>query len=99
MPSNALFRDFCASLEAKLPHRWLSGKATRVCKDSSSGDYRVHYTMADGRERKAVARANGRALRRYPPQQPADVPPEISELSRELSILPSRIPELFSNFF
>ena len=57
MPSNALFRDFCASLEAKLPHRWLSGKATSVCKDPSTGEFRVHCTTAGGRERKVVARA------------------------------------------
>jgi len=57
MPSSALFRDFCASLEAKLPHRWLSGKATSVCKDSSTGEFRLHYATADGRERKVVARA------------------------------------------
>ena len=57
LPSSALFRDFCASLEAKLPHRWLSGAATTVCKDAITGKYRVHYQMADGRERKVVARA------------------------------------------
>ena len=58
LPSSALFRDFCASLEQKLPHLWRSGKATRVCKDESTGKYRVHYTStADGRELKVVARA------------------------------------------
>jgi hypothetical protein len=58
LPSNALFRDFCASLEKKLPHRWLSGTATSVCKDSSTGKFRVHYqASADQRERKVVARA------------------------------------------
>jgi len=58
LPSNALFGDFCASLEARLPHRWLSGAATRVCKDSSTGKFRVHYTATtDQRERKVVARA------------------------------------------
>ena len=50
LPSTALFRDFCASLEARLPHRWFSGKATRVCKDSSTGKFGVHYRAADGRE-------------------------------------------------
>ena len=58
LPSSALFRDFCASLEAKLPHRWLSGAATSLCKDASTGKYRVHYrATADQSERKVVARA------------------------------------------
>ena len=58
LPSSALFRDFCASLEAKLPHRWLSGAATSVCKDASTGKYCVHYrATADQSERKVVARA------------------------------------------
>ena len=58
LPSSALFRDFCASLEARLPHRWLSGTATSVCKDASTGKYRVHYrATADQRELKVVARA------------------------------------------
>lgn len=58
LPSSALFRDFCASLEAKLPHRWLSGAATSVCKDSSTGEFRVHFKATDDqRERKVVARA------------------------------------------
>jgi hypothetical protein len=58
LPSHDLFRDFCASLEAKLPHHWLSGTAERVCKDSETGKFRVHYkATADGRERKVAARA------------------------------------------
>ena len=58
LPSSALFRDFCASLEVRLPHRWLSGSATHVCKDAGTGKFRVHYqATADGRERKVVARA------------------------------------------
>ena len=58
LPSNALFRDFCRSLEAKLPHRWLSGTAASVCKDSSTGEFRVHYKAKAGeRERTVVARA------------------------------------------
>ena len=58
LPSNALFRDFCASLEKTLPHRWLSGKATSVCKDASTGKFRVHYRATAGeQERTVVARA------------------------------------------
>ena len=58
LPSSALFKDFCASLEAKLPHRWLSGSAVSVCKDSGTGKYRVHYkATANQRERKVVAKA------------------------------------------
>ena len=58
LPSNALFRDFCLSLEATLPHRWLSGTANSVCKDPSTGEFRVHYTAKPGeRERTVVARA------------------------------------------
>lgn len=56
-PTTALFRDFCASLEARLPHRWLSGTATHVCKDTATGKFNVHYATAIGRERRAVARA------------------------------------------
>ena len=58
LPSNALFRDFCAELEGKLPHTWLSGTAASVCKDSSTGKFKVHYkATANGRERKVAARA------------------------------------------
>ena len=58
LPSNALFRDFCLSLEATLPHRWLSGTATSVCKDPSTGEFRVLYREKAGeRERTVVARA------------------------------------------
>ena len=58
LPSSALFRDFCEWMEGRLPHTWLSGKATSVCKDEATGKYRVHYTQtAGGRERKVVARA------------------------------------------
>ena len=58
LPSSALFRDFCSSLERKLPHVWRSGTATSVCKDEATGKFRVHYkTTADQRERKVVARA------------------------------------------
>ena len=58
LPTQALFRDFCASVETKMPHEWLSGHATAVCKDSVSGKFRVHYrASADQRERKVVARA------------------------------------------
>lgn len=58
LPSSALFRDFCSSLETRLPHRWLSGTATSVCKDSSTGKFRVHYAATAGqRERKVMASA------------------------------------------
>ena len=58
LPSSALFRDFCSSLEAKLPHRWASGRATCVSKDSSTGEFRVRYKgTADEREREVPARA------------------------------------------
>ena len=58
LPSNALFRDFCAELEGKLPHTWISGTAASVCKDSSTGKFKVHYkATANGRERKVAARA------------------------------------------
>lgn len=59
LPSNALFRDFCSSLEVKIPHRWLSGAAKSVCKDSTSGKFRVHYraTAEKEKERVVVARA------------------------------------------
>ena len=58
LPSRALFRDFCSSLEDELPHRWLSGTATSVCRDSGSGQFRVHYrATTDQRERRVVARA------------------------------------------
>ena len=58
LPSNALFRDFCTELEAKLPHTWLSGSAISVCKDASTGKFRVHYKSKEGGpERKVVARA------------------------------------------
>ena len=51
LPSSALFRDFCASLAAKLPHRWESGTATDVSKDSSTGKFRVRYkSMGDGQQ-------------------------------------------------
>ena len=54
LPSSALFKDFCDSLAATLPHRWLSGTATRVSKDSSTGSYRVHYTTAGGTQERTV---------------------------------------------
>ena len=54
LPSSALFKDFCGSLAATLPHRWLSGSATRVSKDSSTGSYRVHYTTAGGTQERTV---------------------------------------------
>ena len=58
LPSSALFRDFCSSLEAGLPHRWCSGAATGVCKDSATGKFRVHYTAtADQQELKVTAKA------------------------------------------
>ena len=58
LPSSALFRDFCASLEAKLPHRWLSGTATSICKDASTGKFGVHFrATASQRERRVVAKA------------------------------------------
>ena len=58
LPSSALFRDFCSELEAKLTHRWLSGTATRMCKDSSTGKFCVHYEgTADKREHRVAARA------------------------------------------
>ena len=58
LPSSALFRDFCSSLAAKLPHRFCSGTATSVSKDSETGEFRVRYkTAADEREHVVAARA------------------------------------------
>ena len=57
LPSQALFRDFCASLEARLPHRWLSATATSVSKDASNGSSVHCTTTADQRDRTVVARA------------------------------------------
>ena len=58
LPSNALFRDFCASLEAKLPHRWASGTASGVSKDSATGEFHVRYkATANGSEHVVTARA------------------------------------------
>ena len=58
LPSSALFRDFCASLESELPHRWASGYAANVSKDGRTGEYDVRYkTTADGREHAVAARA------------------------------------------
>mmetsp|Transcript_39904 Transcript_39904/g.85156 ORF Transcript_39904/g.85156 Transcript_39904/m.85156 type:complete len:527 (-) Transcript_39904:218-1798(-) len=42
LPSTSLFKDFCASLASKLPHRWLSGTAMDIGK-SGDGQYRVQY--------------------------------------------------------
>ena len=59
LPSMALFRDFCASLEAKLPHTWLSGWTTSVTKDKDTGAFRVSFkpTEKGQRERTVVAKA------------------------------------------
>ena len=58
LPSNALFRDFCASLAARLPHRWASGAACGVSKDAGTGQFHVRYkTTADGRDHVVAARA------------------------------------------
>lgn len=57
LPTSNLFRDFCSSLEAKLPHRWASGTATSVCKDSRTGELRVRYKTVDEREHVVAARA------------------------------------------
>ena len=58
LPSTALFTDFCASLEATLPHEWLSGAATCVSKDASTGELRVAFRpTGDQRERTVAARA------------------------------------------
>ena len=58
LPSAALFRDFCASLEARLPHRWLRATATTVSKDASTGKFRVSCrATADQAERTVAARA------------------------------------------
>ena len=51
LPSSALFRDFCASLEAELPHKWLRGTATRVARAGGGGggggsSFRVQYSAA-----------------------------------------------------
>ena len=56
LPSRSLFRDFCSSLEAKLPHRWASGTATGVSKDLSTGKFHVHYKAGE-REHVVAARA------------------------------------------
>jgi hypothetical protein len=57
-PSQALFQDYCATLEARLPHRWLCATATSVSKDASTGEFRVHCrATVDQRERTVAARA------------------------------------------
>ena len=43
LPSTALFRDFCASLAAELPHTWVRGEAAEVVKDARTGKYRARY--------------------------------------------------------
>lgn len=48
LPTSALFRDFCASLEAELQHRWVRGQAEQVLKDPGTGKFRVRYTNASG---------------------------------------------------
>jgi lysine/ornithine N-monooxygenase len=48
LPTTALFRDFCSSLEAELPHQWLSARAVQVLKDESTGKFRARYTSGDG---------------------------------------------------
>jgi hypothetical protein len=71
VPSSALFKDFCASLEANLPHQWVSGRAEQVHKDERTGKFRVRYTngtdhcwvVAD-----AVVLATGPTGRRNVPQ-------------------------------
>ena len=57
LPSSALFKDFCASLEAKLPHRWASGIACNVSKDADTGKFHVRYRAASGGEHVVAARA------------------------------------------
>ena len=58
LPSFALFRDFCASLEAQHSHRWLSGTVTGVDKDPGTGQFRVYCTATeDQRARRVAARA------------------------------------------
>lgn len=47
LPTTALFRDFCSSLAADLPHRWLSARAVQVLKDERTGKFRVRYTSGD----------------------------------------------------
>ena len=47
LPTTALFRDFCSSLAADLPHQWLSARAVQVLKDESTGKFRVRYTSGD----------------------------------------------------
>lgn len=47
LPTTALFNDFCASLEAKLPHRWVRGRAAQLFKDRSADKFRVRYTDGD----------------------------------------------------
>ena len=42
-PTQALFRDFCASLEAGLPHQWVRGRAVQVRKNPGTGKFRVRY--------------------------------------------------------
>ena len=49
LPSTSLFRDFCASLAAELPHRWISGNVAQVQKDKGTDKFRVRcVTRADG---------------------------------------------------
>ena len=57
LPSSALFKDFCASLEAELPHRWASGIACNVSKDADTGKFHVRYRAASGGEHVVAARA------------------------------------------
>lgn len=58
LPSTTLFRDFCHHLETKLPHQWISGSATKICKAESTDKYYVHYTETGSqRMRKVVASA------------------------------------------
>ena len=48
LPTTALFRDFCSSLEEKLPHQWLTARAVQVLKDENTGKFRARYTSGDG---------------------------------------------------
>lgn len=58
LPSTRLFHDFCHHLETKLPHQWISGSATKICKAGGTNKYYVHYTETGSqRMRKVVASA------------------------------------------
>ena len=63
LPSTALFRDFCTSVAADLPHQWISGTVDAVAKSSvSERQFEVLYSGENGSGKimaKAVILATG----------------------------------------